>query len=151
MDKTGLHGPGNDYRHQIIISLIIYELMKKFIETKKYRSFVVLPELSLKPNSEKIPDIAVWKTIKGIPKEPILLIEICITNKVKDDAKKLSDLMESIPSIKESFVIDKETMLIYKINRTKAKKPSMPKKDSKIDLLKVDLLKIKKYKSLFKN
>lgn len=38
MSKIGLHGPENDYKHQIIISSIIYELMKKFVETKTYKN-----------------------------------------------------------------------------------------------------------------
>lgn len=88
MSKIGLHGPENDYKHQIIISSIIYELMKKFVETKTYKNQVVLPELSLKPESNKIPDITVWKTIKGVLKESVLLIDICRTDKIKDDAKK---------------------------------------------------------------
>lgn len=142
MSKIGLHGPGNDYKHQIIISSIIYELMKKFVETKTYKNYVVLPELSLKPDSTQIPDIAVWKTIRGIPKESVLLIEICRTNKIKEDAKKLSDLMDKIISAQEAFIIDKDTLEINKISRTKANKPSSFKKDSKCTTFKLDFSKV---------
>ena len=128
----------------IIISFIIYELMKKFVETKIYKNYVVLPELSLKPDSTQIPDIAVWKTIKGVPKESVLLIEICRTNKIKEDAKKLSDLMEKIISVQEAFIIDKDTLEINRISRTKANKPSSFKKDSKSNTFKLDFSKVLK-------
>ncbi|MBN9285637.1 MULTISPECIES: hypothetical protein [unclassified Flavobacterium] len=137
----GLSGPGNDYRHQIIISYIIYDLMKKFVKVKSYQNYIVLPELSLKPRSSKIPDLTVYKTIKGMPVEAVLLIEICNTNKIKDDTKKLSELMENMLSVKEAFVIDKNSLDITKICRTKTNKPTAPKKDSKIELLKVNLSK----------
>lgn len=140
--SVALHGAGNDFKHQIIISYIIYELMKKFVEVKSYKNFVVVPELSLKPNSSQIPDITVRKTVRGIPKESVLLIEICNTNKINDDINKLSELMNGISSVKESFVIDKDSLTIYKISRTKTKKPTTPKKDSKIDMFKLDLSKV---------
>ena len=76
-----------------------------------------------------------------MPVEAVLLIEICNTNKIKDDTKKLSELMENMLSVKEAFVIDKNSLDITKICRTKTNKPTAPKKDSKIELLKVNLSK----------
>ncbi|GAA4776706.1 MULTISPECIES: hypothetical protein [Flavobacterium] len=139
---AGLSGPGNDFRHQQIISYVIYDLMKKMVEVKSYRNFIALPELSLKPKSPKIPDLTVYKTIRGIPAEAVLLIEICNAGKVKDDARKLSELMENMQSVKEAFVIDKESLEIYKISRTKTNKPTAFKRDSRVELLKVDLCKV---------
>lgn len=142
MTNTGmLTGPGNDYKHQIIITFLTYELMKKFVEVARYKNYVVLPEFSLSPNSSKIPDIAVWKTIKGLPSKAILIIEICNSNKVKDDSSKILELMGTISSIQEAFVIDKDNLEITKIGRTKTNKPTTPKKESKSDIFKVDLLK----------
>lgn len=143
MSNNGqLSGPGNDYKHQRIIAFITYELMKKFIEVAKYKNFVVLPEFTLNPDSSKVPDIAVWKTSKGLPSEPILLIEICKPNKVKDDFAKLSELMGKIPTVEEAFVIDKDNLGITKIGRTKTKKPTTPKKESKSEIFKIDFLKV---------
>lgn len=115
--------------------------MKKFIEVAKYKNYVVLPEFSLNPDSSKIPDIAVWKTVKGFPSEAILLIEICNSNRVKNDSRKISELMGTISSVQEAFVIDKNSLEITKIGRTKTKKPTTPKKESKSEIFKMDLLK----------
>ncbi len=139
MNKVlGLSGPGNDFKHQQIISYIIYDLMKKFVEVRSYKSYIILPELSLKPSSSKIPDLTVYKTTKGIPSQAVLLIEICKTNKIQDDIKKLNELMENMQSVKEAFVIDKDCLDIYKISRTKTNKPTTPKKDSKVAQFKID-------------
>lgn len=61
----GLAGTGNDYKHQIIITYIIYALMDKFTTTKKYKNYLPFPEFSLKPERQEIPDITIRKITKG--------------------------------------------------------------------------------------
>lgn len=139
MVNNQLAGPGNDFLHQRIIAYIVYDLMKKVVEVKAYKNFIVLPEFELKPDSAQTPDIAVWKTVKGVPSQSVLLIEICRTNMVNSDIKKLTELMSNIPTIKEAFIIDKDKLQINKIGRTKVGKPKAPKRESKSELFKIDL------------
>lgn len=141
MNSEILNGAGNDFRHQVIISHIIYGLMDKFKKVKKYNNYIPLPELSLKPENSQIPDITVYKTLKNEPSSPIVLIEICWSNRIKDEILKLTTLMINIPSIEEAFIIDKENLEIKRIYRTKSKarKPSLPQKSSKVETFNVDL------------
>lgn len=144
MNTEMLAGPGNDFTHQVIISHIIYGLMDKFKKIKKYNNYIPLPELSLKPENNQIPDITVWKTVRDTPAFPVVLIEICWSNRIKDEVLKLTSIMESRTSIEEAFIIDKESLEIKRIYRTKAKsrKPSSPQKSSKIEIFNVDLSKL---------
>lgn len=142
--EIGLTGPGNDYKHQIILTYIIYSLMDKFRNTKKYKDYLPFPEFSLKPDNGAIPDITIRKVVHGKPTLPIVLIEVCKTNKVKKDGEKLSDLMKTIPSLKECFVIDKDTLTVFKIGRTSSGKPSTLSNSSKIEYFKFELSKILK-------
>ena len=113
--------------------------MKKFVEVKSYKNFIAIPELSLKPRNNQIPDLTVYKTVRGIPTEVVLLVEICNAKKIKDDTSKLTELMQKIQSVKEAIVIDKDNLDIYKIKRAKSGKPTIAKKDSKIDIFKIDI------------
>lgn len=141
MNSEMLNGAGNDFRHQVIISHIIYGLMDKFKKVKKYNNYIPLSELSLKPQNSQIPDITVYKTVKNEPSSPVVLIEICWSNKMKDEILKLTTLMTNIPSIEEAFIINKESLEIKRIYRTKSKtrKPSLPQKSSKIETFNIDL------------
>lgn len=138
-----LNGPGNDFRHQLIITHVIYALMDKFIKTKKYKNYIPLPELSLKPESPQIPDITIWKKSKN-QLLPVILIEICWKNKIADEVTKLTTLMDNQHSIEEAFIIDKEELKVKRIYRTKtkAKKPSVPQASSRIETFKLDLSQI---------
>ena len=138
-----LNGTGNDFRHQVIISHIIYGLMDKFKKVKKYNNYIPLPELSLKPENSQIPDITVYKTLKNEPASPVVLIEICWSQKIKVEVLKLTTLMTNISSIEEAFIIDKESLEIKRIYRTKTKtrKPSLPQKSSKIETFNIELSK----------
>lgn len=60
---------------------------------------------------------------------------------MKDEILKLTTLMTNIPSIEEAFIINKESLEIKRIYRTKSKtrKPSLPQKSSKIETFNIDL------------
>lgn len=138
----GLAGTGNDYKHQIIITYIIYALMDKFTTTKKYKNYLPFPEFSLKPERQEIPDITIRKITKGELAEPVVLIEICNSKMVKKDGEKLDNIMKNIPSLKECFVINKDDLTIYRMGRTKTNKPTVLKKSNKSDFFKIDFLKV---------
>ncbi|RRJ87786.1 hypothetical protein [Flavobacterium macacae] len=142
MDKfVGLTGPGNDFNHQAIISCLVHAFMDKIINKKTYKNYIAMPEFSLQPDSAQIPDIAIWKKVK---KEyvPVVLIEICWTNKVEADIQKLKKHMEAIPTIREIFVIDKQNLEVKRINRLANNKPSTAKKISTVDTFSMKLDKI---------
>ncbi len=101
----GLTGPNNDIRHQQIISFITYRLSVKFQGNK---SVLILPEYH---DNGKIPDVSILDTRNHSCQ---LLVEICNSNKVKDDTNKVKEMMKET-EMEFSYVVDKEKNIIYKV------------------------------------
>ncbi len=138
--SNGLSGPGNDFKHQALVSLLIYEFMKKF-ELKAYKNHIALPELSLQPLSGKIPDVTICKLSRKQLKQ-LVLIEVCTSRTFNDDVKKVTGLMVDISSLNECFVINKDDDSVYRIFRKKDGKPSKIRQHDRCETFKLNLSKI---------
>lgn len=139
-NSFGLKGPGNDLKHQLIISFLIASYMKKF-ELKTYKNHFVVPELHLKPASSRIPDLTIYKKSRK-SFQPIVLIEICNNREQKNDIEKLKDLMKDIETVQECFVVNKEDNSIYRVFRKKNLSPSVGNRSDICETFKLDLSKI---------
>lgn len=138
--NIGLSGVGNDLIHQLIISCLLYSFMEK-CKKKTYNGYLPLPEFSIKQNDTKdfVPDISVWKLKRKKLFEPIIVIEICRTDQINKEIKKMSKMFNSKTSLEEGFIIDKDKLEVKKIIRNSNKKASKPKKSGYSDKLKIEL------------
>jgi len=140
--NIGLSGVGNDFKHQLIISHILYELMVK-CKMKTYKNYVPFPEFSIKHNSKDyVPDLSVWEVKQQKLLHPIIVIEVCWPHQIKDEIDKINKMFTNRLSITEGFIIDKENLTIKRIERTLIGKISTPKDISQSHILKLDLAKV---------
>lgn len=130
----------NDHRHQVLIAQIITKLNVRFKKNKTLKKFIATPETVVKTNAIIIPDVLVWNYDKDLHNEPVVAIEICRSSHVDSDITKMTDLMNSLDSLKECFVIDFERHISHRIFRKKNGTSSKALKKSKSERLKVDLL-----------
>lgn len=133
MNSGKLLGVGNDLKHQIIIAYIVHALIEKF-KKGKYQNYLPLPELPLGKTDKRVPDIIIYKTLRKKIDSPVVLIEVCWPQQINAEIEKLTDIMSKNNTIKESFIIDKESLVVKRIYRAANNKISQPREHSKIEL-----------------
>ena len=112
--SRGLAGVGNSPAHQYLITYFLIGIHNRFANIKKYKNYRVYPELDT--NNSKNPDLSIYIRKKPT-NELIAVIEFCSSKTFGDDCVKVTNLLKSFPTIKEGYVFNTETFLMYKISR----------------------------------
>ncbi len=114
MVLQGLAGINADFRHQYLITCFIVELTARFDKYKIYKDYVAFPEYDMEKG--KNPDVSIY-ICKSKELTPIVVIEICRKNALKDDLKKVQNFLNTIPTLKEGYVLDWENLKLYVVTR----------------------------------
>lgn len=112
--NLGLYGVNADFKHQYLVTCFIVELTARFDKFKTYKDYVAFPEYDME--NGKNPDVSIY-ICKSKELTPIVVIEICRKNALKDDLEKVRNFLNEIPSLKEGYVLDWENFKLYIITR----------------------------------
>jgi hypothetical protein len=114
--SKGLAGVGNTPAHQYLITYFVLEIYRRFDKYKKYEDYRAYPEFDSEDN--KNPDLSIYIRKKPTD-ELIVVIEFCTTKSFNKDVDKIIKQMQLISSIREGYIFNSDTFLMYKISRNK--------------------------------
>lgn len=118
--RLALSGVGNTPAHQYLITYFLIGIYNRFAKNKKYENYRVYPELNTE--NGKNPDLSVYIR-KRTTNELIVVVEFCTNKTFDDDCDKVMKLLKSIGTIKEGYVFNSDTFLMYRIDKGTDKAP----------------------------